>query len=92
VSELPLSVLDVAPVAANGSTGEALRNTTELARREGQALGSPATVRKQLTDLLEATQADEFMLTCMVYDLPARARSFELIRDEVAPALRQPSR
>ncbi|GAA4258711.1 LLM class flavin-dependent oxidoreductase [Dactylosporangium darangshiense] len=59
-----------------------------LQRREGQALGSPETVRKQLTELLEATRADEFMLTCMVYDLEARARSFELIRTEVAPSLR----
>ncbi|MFG2039338.1 LLM class flavin-dependent oxidoreductase [Dactylosporangium sp. NPDC048998] len=60
-----------------------------LQRREGQALGSPDTVRKQLIELLEATRADEFMLTCMVYDLEARARSFELIRTEVAPALRK---
>jgi luciferase family oxidoreductase group 1 len=58
-----------------------------LSRRDGQALGSPSTVRQQLTDLLKATQADEFMLTCMVYDIDARARSFELIRKEVAPAL-----
>ncbi|MGI5243946.1 LLM class flavin-dependent oxidoreductase [Dactylosporangium sp. CA-139066] len=63
-----------------------------LQRREGQALGSPETVREQLTELLAATQADEFMLTCMVYDLEARARSFELIRAEVAPALQAPVR
>ena len=31
--DVPLSVLDVAPVAANGSPGEALRHTTALARR-----------------------------------------------------------
>ena len=55
-----------------------------LERRDGQALGSPATVRGQLTELLERTQADEFMLTCMVYDIDARARSFELIREHVA--------
>ncbi|MFU8853461.1 hypothetical protein ACNAW0_21100, partial [Micromonospora sp. SL1-18] len=30
---VPLSVLDLAPVAADGSVGEALRHTTELARR-----------------------------------------------------------
>lgn len=55
-----------------------------LERRDGQALGSPETVRGQLTELLERTQADEFMLTCMVYDIDARARSFELIREHVA--------
>lgn len=58
-----------------------------LERRDGQALGSPATVRRQLTELLERTQADEFMLTCMVYDVDARARSFELIREHVAAHL-----
>ncbi|SCL71271.1 LLM class flavin-dependent oxidoreductase [Micromonospora chersina] len=31
--DVPLSVLDLAPVAATGSAGEALRHTTELARR-----------------------------------------------------------
>ncbi|GGM07690.1 LLM class flavin-dependent oxidoreductase [Dactylosporangium sucinum] len=59
-----------------------------LERRAGQALGSPATARRQLTELLEQTQADEFMLTCMVYDLKARIRSFELVRQEIAPHLR----
>ncbi|GAA0743177.1 LLM class flavin-dependent oxidoreductase [Dactylosporangium roseum] len=58
-------------------------------RRVGQALGSPETVRRQLTELLEQTRADELMLTTMVYDLEARARSFELIRREVAPHLRK---
>jgi len=58
-----------------------------LERRDGQALGSPETVRKQLSELLDRTKADEFMLTCMVYDIAARARSFELIREHVAPHL-----
>ena len=58
-----------------------------LERRDGQALGSPQTVRAQLTELLARTQADELMLTCMVYDVDARARSFELIREHVAAHL-----
>src|SRR5258705_11131306 len=33
VFDVPLSVLDVAPVLAGATTGEALRHTTELARR-----------------------------------------------------------
>ncbi|WP_280236588.1 LLM class flavin-dependent oxidoreductase [Nocardia cyriacigeorgica] len=49
-------------------------------RRAGQLLGSPTTVRRQLTDLLEETRADELMLNTLVYDIDARARSFELIR------------
>ncbi|PZM95642.1 MAG: alkanal monooxygenase, partial [Actinobacteria bacterium] len=36
VINVPLSVLDLAPVAAGRSVGEALRHTTELARRTEQ--------------------------------------------------------
>lgn len=56
-------------------------------RREGQAHGSPDTVRRQLTDLLAATHTDELMLTTMVYDLGDRIRSFELVADTVAGGL-----
>jgi luciferase family oxidoreductase group 1 len=48
-------------------------------RRVGQALGSPDTVREQLTDLLARTDADELMLTNQVYDIKDRLRSYELI-------------
>jgi luciferase family oxidoreductase group 1 len=58
-----------------------------LQRRAGQALGSPATVTGQLKALLERTQANELMLTTMVYDIDARVRSFELIAQKVAPKL-----
>jgi len=50
----------------------------------GQAIGSPDTVRRQLTDLLARTQADELMLTTMVYDLDDRIRSFELVTEKVS--------
>jgi luciferase family oxidoreductase group 1 len=56
-------------------------------RREGQATGSPETVRRQLTELVERTGADELMLTTMVYDLKDRIRSFELVSEQVAEAL-----
>jgi len=58
-----------------------------LARREGQALGSPETVAAQLTALLKRTMADELMLTTMVYDIEARIRSYELIAERVRPKL-----
>ena len=48
-------------------------------RRVGQALGSPTTVREQLSDLLDRTGADELMLTNQVYDIKDRLRSYELI-------------
>jgi luciferase family oxidoreductase group 1 len=56
-------------------------------RFAGQAVGSPETVRAQLTGLLERTGADELMLTTMVYDIEDRIRSFELIADKVASSL-----
>ncbi|WP_407939846.1 LLM class flavin-dependent oxidoreductase [Micromonospora tarapacensis] len=56
-------------------------------RRQGQATGSPGTVRRQLGDLLASTGADELMLTTMVYDIDDRVRSFELIATEVAGGL-----
>ncbi|WP_308167419.1 LLM class flavin-dependent oxidoreductase [Catellatospora tritici] len=58
-----------------------------LARRDGQALGSPETVTSQLSALLARTGADELMLTTLVYDVAARVRSFELIAEQVAPHL-----
>ncbi|MEV6811743.1 LLM class flavin-dependent oxidoreductase [Micromonospora sp. NPDC051296] len=58
-------------------------------RREGQATGSPETVRRQLSDLLDRTGADELMLNTMVYDVADRVRSFELIANEVAGGLRR---
>jgi luciferase family oxidoreductase group 1 len=58
-------------------------------RRQGQLLGSPETVRRQLDDLLAKTAADELMLTTIVYDLEDRMRSFELIAEKVAGGLRE---
>lgn len=58
-------------------------------RREGQALGSPETVGRQLTDLLARTGADELMLTTLVYDIVDRVRSYELIADKVIGGLRR---
>ncbi|MBM0258444.1 LLM class flavin-dependent oxidoreductase [Micromonospora sp. 4G55] len=56
-------------------------------RRDGQAMGSPETVRRQLGDLLARTGADELMITTMVYDVAERVRSFELVADKVAGGL-----
>ncbi|TDC26720.1 LLM class flavin-dependent oxidoreductase [Micromonospora sp. 15K316] len=58
-------------------------------RLEGQAVGSPETVRRQLTELLERTGADELMLTTMVYDVEDRVRSFQLVAEEVVGDLRR---
>jgi luciferase family oxidoreductase group 1 len=65
----------------------------EFARERftAQAVGAPETVREQLTGLLERTQADELMLTTMVYDIQDRIHSFELIADKVAGGLTRPA-
>lgn len=48
-------------------------------RTAGQITGSPATVREQLAELIEHTQADELMVTTSVYDHADRVRSYELV-------------
>jgi luciferase family oxidoreductase group 1 len=42
-------------------------------------VGAPATVRALLAPLIAATQADELMVTTMIYDHAARRRSYELM-------------
>ncbi len=43
------------------------------------AVGSPATVQKQLAAIIESTKADELILTSQLHDHEARLKSFELI-------------
>jgi luciferase family oxidoreductase group 1 len=51
-------------------------------------VGAPATVRARLDPLVAATQADELMITTMIYDHAARRRSYELMATtyELRPA------
>ena len=48
------------------------------------AVGSSATVKAKLTPLIEATQAQELMVTTMIYDHAARMRSYELLAEALA--------
>ena len=48
-------------------------------RQSSQLIGSPENVGKGLRDLLEATRADELMITTTTYDPADRLRSFELV-------------
>ncbi len=52
------------------------------------AVGTPAMVKERLRTLVEATHADEVMITTMVYDHGARKRSYTLLADtfSLAPA------
>ena len=54
-------------------------------RLSQQSLGAPETVQRSLTGLVEATGADELMVTTMVHDPADRLRSFERLV-ELAPA------
>lgn len=47
--------------------------------RKRLMVGSPATIAAQLMPLVDATQADEVMITTMVFDHAARRRSYELL-------------
>ena len=47
--------------------------------RAKMSVGSPATVTAKLAPLIEATEADELMVTTMIFDHAARKRSYELL-------------
>jgi luciferase family oxidoreductase group 1 len=50
-------------------------------RQTSSIIGSPGTVREGLEDLLEATRADELMITTTTFDPADRVRSFELVAE-----------
>jgi luciferase family oxidoreductase group 1 len=51
-----------------------------IARNRARLIvGSPATVTARLKPLIESTQADELMVTTMIYDHEARKHSYELL-------------
>jgi luciferase family oxidoreductase group 1 len=47
--------------------------------RSRLTVGSPATIKARLEPLIAATQADELMVTAMIFDHAARKRSYELL-------------
>jgi len=49
-------------------------------------VGSEKTVRKQLTDFVERTKADEIIVASMIFDHRARLRSYELLADWASAA------
>ncbi|MER5408986.1 LLM class flavin-dependent oxidoreductase [Streptomyces sp. NPDC002769] len=57
--------------------------------RSHQAHGTPDTVATQLTDLADATGADELMLVTPVYTLAERLRSYALVRQHVMTPAQQ---
>jgi luciferase family oxidoreductase group 1 len=55
-------------------------------RLADQIIGGPETVAKGIAELLEATQADELMVTNLLHDPADRLRSFEIVADVVGLA------
>ncbi len=47
-------------------------------------VGAPATVKEKLAPLIEATKADELMVTTMIFSHDARKRSYELLKEAFA--------
>ena len=47
--------------------------------RQRMSIGSPATVKARLAPLIEATQAQELMVTTMIHDHAARKHSYKLL-------------
>lgn len=52
--------------------------------RQRLSVGAPATVKARLLPLLNATEADELMVTTMTYSHEARKRSYELLAEAFA--------
>jgi luciferase family oxidoreductase group 1 len=48
------------------------------------AVGSPATVSRQVSEFIERTGADELIVTSQIYDPRARLRSYELLMEAVS--------
>ncbi|MNU02377.1 hypothetical protein D3C72_2460640 [compost metagenome] len=55
-----------------------------LGRQQYAVVGSPDTVRDRLQQLLEETDADEWIVTSQIYDHNARLRSYEILSKVLA--------
>lgn len=76
--KLPAPVDDI-----DAEIGVALRRGVDQALRIS-AVGAPATVRAQLTDLIAKYQPDEVILTGQIHDPAARKHSFTLAAEALA--------
>jgi luciferase family oxidoreductase group 1 len=54
-------------------------------RLSSRIIGGPETVRRQVIELLESTQADELMAITLIHDQADRIRSYELLAEAVQP-------
>jgi len=80
--KLPHPVDDI-----DAEIGTALRRGVDQALRIS-AVGSPETVRMQLSDLIGKYQPDEVILTGQIHDPAARKRSFTIAAEAMAQIAR----
>lgn len=66
------------PVESMDAHWRAEERAAVAERMHYAVIGSPETVRRRLQEILEETQADEFIATGQIYDHAARVRSFEI--------------
>jgi alkanesulfonate monooxygenase SsuD/methylene tetrahydromethanopterin reductase-like flavin-dependent oxidoreductase (luciferase family) len=72
---LPLA----SPAEAQAHAYSAAERALVARNRERLLVGDKATVLARLEPMIGATQADEVMVTTMIYDHDARRRSYELL-------------
>lgn len=73
--KLPAPVDDI-----DAKIGRAMRTAVDQALRV-TAVGSPSSVKRQLSDMIARYQPDEIILTGQIHDPAARIRSFEIAAD-----------
>ncbi|MET7934131.1 LLM class flavin-dependent oxidoreductase [Streptomyces sp. NPDC005322] len=78
------------PTEASAHPFTAEERQALAAFRAHQAHGTPETVVRRLTEVADATGADELMLVTPVYALAARLRSYELVKQHAATPLKAP--
>ena len=77
---LPLESPEIAATYRYSATEQEL-----IARNRARLfVGAKSTVSARLEPLMKATQADEVMVTTMIYDHAARRRSYELLAEAFA--------
>jgi luciferase family oxidoreductase group 1 len=74
---LPLA----SPEEAQAHPYSAAERERIAAHRARLFVGAPSTVKARLIPLIEATQADEVMITSFIYDHDARKRSYEVMAE-----------
>jgi luciferase family oxidoreductase group 1 len=84
---IPLPTVEDA-LAYAWTQGEELQRR---AVRQRRVIGGPSRVREMVERLVDATAADEVMVTTMVHDHAARVRSYELLAEAFGLPLKQAS-